>query len=187
MTTSAHSVGSLKDDPAATVAAARRGDLDALGRLYVTHADGLLATAFRLLLSREDAEDVVHDLFVGLPEALRRYEERGALDAWLRRVCVRLALSRLRSPERRGVGIENAATFAARSSDPALRTDLAAALAALTPALRAVLVLKEVEGYSHAEIGEMIGISRAASEVRLHRALRALRRTLNDWEERNER
>jgi DNA-directed RNA polymerase specialized sigma24 family protein len=43
-----------------------------------------------------------------------------------------------------------------------------------------VLVLKEIEGYSHAEIADMVGISVAASKVRLHRGLRALRRLLEE-------
>jgi RNA polymerase sigma-70 factor (ECF subfamily) len=52
------------------------------------------------------------------------------------------------------------------------------ALAELAPNLRAVLVLKEIEGFSHAEIAEMLNISVSASEVRLHRALHALRAML---------
>jgi len=52
------------------------------------------------------------------------------------------------------------------------------AIDALPDALRVVFVLREVEGYSHAEIGELLEITTNASEVRLHRAIRALRRTL---------
>src|SRR4051812_45618776 len=77
--------------------AARAGDAEALGALYRRYGDALMAVAFRLLYSVPDAEDVLHDVFVGLPEALRRYEERGALEPWLKRVTARVALSRLRS------------------------------------------------------------------------------------------
>ena len=56
------------------------------------------------------------------------------------------------------------------------------AIAALPDELRAVFVLREVEGYSHAEIGEMLGIRRGTSEVRLFRAIRLLRRSLGDAE-----
>ena len=159
------------------IAAVRAGDVEALGALYRDHADALLAVAYRLLWSREDAEDVVHDLFVGLPEALRRYEERGAVGAWLKRVAVRLALSRLRARER-SVELDEAHDVATRADDAAARTDLAAAMQRLSPALRAVLVLKEIEGYTHEEIATMVGISKAASQVRLHRALNALRQML---------
>src|SRR5207249_1720052 len=57
--------------------------------------------AYRLTGTREDAEDVVHDVFVGLPEALLRYEERGRLESWLKRVAARVALMRLRQRGRR--------------------------------------------------------------------------------------
>ena len=155
------------------------GDLPALGALYDRYATMMLAVAYRLLMSQADAEDVVHDVFLGLPEALRRYEERGALVGWLKRVTVRVALSRLRHDDVRATQALDA-SFAAPSHDVAGGIDLRAAVAALPPSLRAVLVLKEIEGYSHAEIADMVGISVAASKVRLHRALRALRDMLGE-------
>jgi len=155
------------------------GDLAALGGLYDRYAATLLAVAYRLTMSKADAEDVVHDVFLGLPEALRRYEERGTLAGWLKRVTVRVALSRLRHDEVRATQVLDA-SFAAPSHDAAAAMDLATAVATLPPSLRAVLVLKEIEGYSHAEIADMVGISVAASKVRLHRGLRALRRLLEE-------
>ena len=156
-----------------------RGDSAALGVLYDRFAPVLLAVAYRLLMSRADAEDVVHDVFVGLPEALRRYQERGQLASWLKRVTVRVALSRLRRDDGRGEQrLEEDLGAVSRDRDAAI--DLGAAVARLAPSLRAVLVLKEIEGYSHAEIAEMVGISVPASKVRLHRALRALRTMLED-------
>src|SRR3954464_9809113 len=89
---------SQPDDPddADLTARASAGDAAALGRLYDRHAAPMLAIAYRLLQSRADAEDVVHDVFVGLPEALRRYDERGAFASWLRKITARVALARLR-------------------------------------------------------------------------------------------
>lgn len=166
---------------AVLVALAATGDRAALGTLYDRYATTLLGVAFRLLASTAEAEDVVHDVFVGLPEALRRYEERGALVHWLKRVAVRVALSRLRRNTVRATE-ELDARLGTEPRDHAATIDLETAVAGLAPSLRAVLVLKEVEGYSHAEIAEMIGISVAASKVRLHRALHALRAVLEDSE-----
>ena len=153
-------------------------DLDAIAELYRRHADALLAVAYRLLLSRAEAEDVVHDLFVGLPEALQKYEERGRMESWLKRIVVRLALSRLRA--KRLVALDESVDVAVVPADPVNRVAIERALATLAPALRTVLVLKEVEGFSHAEIAGMLGISVGASEVRLHRALRRLREILSE-------
>src|SRR5262245_59070227 len=103
------------------------GDVERIEELYRRHAGALMAVAYRLLMSRADAEDVVHDLFVGLPEALRKYEERGAMGAWLKRIVVRLSLSRI--PARRDVGIEAAPDLAVAPSDPVNRVAIQRALA----------------------------------------------------------
>jgi RNA polymerase sigma-70 factor (ECF subfamily) len=147
-------------------------DLGTIAELYRRHAGALLAVAYRLLLSRADAEDV-HDLFVGLPEALRKYEERGRMESWLKRIVARLALSRLRA--KRPVALDESADLAVVPADPVNRV-----ATELSPESRAVLVLKEIEGFSHAEIASMLGISVGASEVRLHRALRRLRELLSE-------
>src|SRR5260370_36089752 len=86
---------------ASLIAEARGGSPDALSALYLEHGVALFRLAYRLVGAREDAEDVVHDVFVGLPDALRRYEERGSFAAWLKRVTARVALMRLRSGKRR--------------------------------------------------------------------------------------
>lgn len=157
---------------------ARDGSADALGSIYVRHAEMLHRLAFRLLGSAQDAEDLVQDLFVGLPEALHRYEERGRLDAWLRTIATRAALMRLRAA-RRFVDATAEEPLARTPEDGlAARVTLEHALARLSDALRVVFVLKEVEGYSHAEISNLLGIKAATSEVRLYRAIRALRAML---------
>ena len=162
------------------VAAARRGEAGALAALYHSHGGAVFRLAYRLTGTREDAEDVVHDVFVGLPEALRRYEERGALESWLKRVTARVALMRLRQRERRReVNLDAVAGH--RSQEPqGGQSGLQEAVDALPDGLRSVLVLKEIEGYSHGEVAALLGISEGASRVRLLRAIRSLRRLLEE-------
>jgi len=171
-------------DDATLVERLRNGDLRALDDLFHRHAHSLLGVAYRLTGSAADAEDVVQDVFVGLPVALRRYAERGSFAGWLRTVTVRLALDRMRRRERRReIPLDSTVERDAGDSSAAgadVRWELERALATLPDALRAVFMLKEVEGYSHAEIGQMLGIRRGTSEVRLHRAIRTLRRVLGD-------
>src|SRR5437762_2824611 len=78
------------------VASAREGGGDALAELYARYGTGLMALAYRLTGSRADAEDVLHDVFLGLPEALHAYDERGAFESWLKRITARVALTRLK-------------------------------------------------------------------------------------------
>ena len=160
------------------IAAVRGGSSDALGMVYDRFARELLAVAYRLLQSREDAEDVVHDVFVGLPELLRKYEERGQFGAWLKRVTARVALARLRKPARTEPVDDDLRLPRIEPRDVEGTVSLEVALRKLTPGLRAVLVLKEIEGFSHAEVARMLDISVGASEVRLHRAMQSLRAML---------
>ena len=159
--------------------------MDALAQLYQRYVRVCLHTALGIVGEKTTAEDVTHDVFVGLPEALRRYEDQGKLEWWLRRVTARLALSRLRRDRSsREASLDDSAIIDDRANDPHTRLTLEAAVLALPSSLRAVLVLKEVEGFSHAEIAQSLGISKGASEVRLHRALARLRRVLNSGDDR---
>lgn len=83
----------------------------------------------RLTASRQDAEDIVHHVFVGLPEALARYDERGQFGAWIGRVTTRVPLMRQRQVRRRGdVSLARIAEPAtnAPEGDPVLLIECAA-------------------------------------------------------------
>ena len=159
------------------VARVMRGERDALGELYSAFATSVYASAHRLLGERADAEDVTHELFVGLPRILAGWDAaRGSLGPWLRRVSVRLALMRLRSGRRRReVDVGAVASLVARPDEPHERLTMAHALERLSEEQRVVFLLKEIEGYSHAEIATLLEISVRNSEVRLFRARQALR------------
>jgi RNA polymerase sigma-70 factor, ECF subfamily len=158
----------------------RGGSLEALGALYERHAGDVLSAAYRLLSSRPDAEDVMQDVFVGLPEALRRYDEKGSFSAWLGRVAVRTALMRMRAQRRRREAPQRHAEWLPATGKElgVERVAAARALQSLPEGLRIVWVLKEIEGYSHAEIAGLLDISASASAVRLFRAWRSLRKEL---------
>jgi RNA polymerase sigma-70 factor, ECF subfamily len=165
-------------DPAQLAEAARGGSSAALAGLYRLFGPALFRLAYRLTSSKADAEDVVHDVFVGLPEALHHYEERGRFDAWLRRLAARIALMKLRAGRRQAaLQLEPNDNQAQPERDREVG-ELQAAVDALPIPLRSVLVLKEIEGYSHSETAELLGISVVTSRVRLMRAMSRLRRAL---------
>jgi len=156
----------------------REGDLAAVEPLFQKYASSLLALAAHITGSKEDAEDIVQDVFVGLPVSARAYIEAGQLERWLRRVTVRMCLMAMRRDRnRRQVGLDHV-----QPTDPSLRMlsqiTLSEAVRNLPSTLRTVFVLKEIGHYTHAEIGSMLGIRPGTSEVRLFRAVRILRKIL---------
>lgn len=153
------------------------GDVAALGALFDEHGDLVYRSALRLTGSRADAEDVTQDVFVRLAGAVRGFTGgAGSFPAWLRQVAVRQALTHLRSGRRRReVDVDSVASLLAPSESVLDRMTIDAALARLSVEHRTVFLLKEVEGYDHAEIGELLGISRSNSQIRLHRARLQLR------------
>jgi RNA polymerase sigma-70 factor, ECF subfamily len=157
----------------------QRGEHAALTDVYRQFGAELIALATRLTGSRADAEDVLHDLIVGLPDAMRHYDERGKLGAWLKQVVVRMCLMRLRAVgRRRETELDEASQFPTRDGAGDSNDAIEIALRELAPAVRAVVVLRLVEGLSHREIAATLGISTDASETRLSRGIAAMRRRL---------
>ena len=160
----------------------KAGDMGALGDMFAEYGDEVFRAAARLTGSRADADDVTQELFVRLPSAARGFTGSAAqFPAWIRRVAVRQALMAMRGGRRRReVSVDRVATLTMAADNPHDRLTINAALERLSDEHRTVFLLKEVEGYAHTEIAELLGISTANSEVRLHRARRQLRDLLRE-------
>ena len=153
--------------------------------MYEEHSERLFAVAYRLTASSADARDVLHDVFLELPRALRSFDPRRPLGPWLRGVTARAALDRVRREQRRGeipIGSASDELPEADSPEfPVLNSIVAErALSMLPEELRTVAVLKEIGGYSHRQIGELLGVSPRTSERRWQEALKRLRAALFD-------
>lgn len=150
--------------------------------MYDDHADVVYRVAYRFTGTAADAEDVLQDVFLGLPRALRTYEGRGSLEGWIRRVTIRTALMKVRAAKRKQeVALDAAPEPVSRTRRAEGCVDgvaLEGALRSLPETQRRVFVLKEAEGYAHHEIGEMLGMRAGTSKVHLHRAKKALRALL---------
>jgi len=162
------------------IARTRAGDASALESMFRQHAPMVFRVAARLSDDAADAEDVLQDVFVGLPEAIRGFDGTGSFEGWLKRVTVRTTLMKGRARTRkREVSLDSVMdSLDGTVERSAERMSLDGAIAELPATLRQVFVLKEIEGYSHNEIGTLLGIAVGASEVRLFRARRMLRERL---------
>ena len=143
------------------IATAAVGDASALAKLYDEHAEPLYELALRLTESPPDSRDIVHDIFVGLPDALKTFSDEGRFDAWLRQLTARTALALLRHQRsRREVALDKLNDLLHLSPTPPVVdwVSMERAVSELPERFRLVVVLKEVEGYSHKEVAALLGI-----------------------------
>lgn len=179
----------------AWIQSAQRGDREAFGQLVERYQQRVFAQVFRLVRRREDVEDLAQEVFVKAFRAIRSYNFRSSFRTWLSRVAVNHCYDFLRR-ERAAPATFSAATsdredaqpgalvetLEAQGQDPerqAVLRDLVGKLLKRAPADdRVVLVLKEIEGLSVEEIGEILNLRPGTVKVRL---FRARKRMLEDW------
>ena len=165
------------------VVSAQRGSREAFAELVRAHQRRAYAVARAIVLDHHDAEDAVQDGFLHAYRALARFRPGEPFGAWLHRIVANAALDLQRRRKVRAAGTLPE-TIALPFRDPAesdeLRRRLIAALEKLTERQRSVIVLHDVEGFRHAEIGEMLGIPEGTARSDLHHARATLRRLLSD-------
>jgi RNA polymerase sigma factor (sigma-70 family) len=162
------------DSEAALLAAARRGDRPALDALYRRHASQAFTAALRVVGDHALAEDVVQDAFLRAFARLDGYRGAAPFAAWLGRIVVNLAVERVRADWRWAGETGELEVQSAAAVDPGAQRDALGLLARLAAPARTVVVLYELEGYSHAEIAALLGRSEDWSKTTLSRARRRL-------------
>jgi RNA polymerase sigma-70 factor, ECF subfamily len=165
-------------DERSLVLAAQRGETAAFGALVRLHQRRAYAVARAIVTTHEDAEDAVQEGFLHAYRALERFRPDQAFGAWLHRIMANAALDITRRRKVRDAS-ELPDTLASNFRDPAEAADLRArlrhALARLTDRQRSVIILHDVEGFRHGEIGAMLGIPEGTARSDLHHARRLMR------------
>ncbi|MBX3131973.1 MAG: RNA polymerase sigma factor [Gemmatimonadaceae bacterium] len=177
----------LPTGPSDDVALAARGDRRAFERIYRTHVDRVFSVCVRMVGDRGRAEELTQDVFVRCWEKLAQFRGESAFSTWLHRLAVNVVLNDRQAEGRRrhreDEAIEDMDEISASDVRPlpvpGLSLDLEAAIAALPPGARKVFVLHDVEGYTHEEIGTMLGVTAGGCKAQLHRARMLLRRSLS--------
>ena len=166
------------------VAQLRRGEASAFEELYRKKVGLLYGLAYRLTCRKTDAEELTQEAFVRAWEHRDTFQNVEHFVRWLKRVLVNCWINNLR---KRKTGDEwriedeldpDSPALAAPPAPAGLKLDLERALEALSPRLRAVVVLYDVHGSSHDEIAELLEMTPGASKVQLHRARTRLREML---------
>jgi len=162
---------------------AKDGDVAAMRELYERHAGRVYAVVRRLAGDDDLAQDLAQDVWVTAIRKIGGFRGRSEFGTWLYRVAVNTALGRLRSRGRE-VPLEEGSPgdWAARADGgPASAVDrvaVARALDRLPDGYRWVLVLHDVEGYTHEEIAAQLNIAPGTSKSQLHKARARMRELL---------
>ena len=168
-------------------ARAAEGDPDAIASIYDDHHQAVRAFATRLLGDPSAAEDLVHEVFITLPKALRRWKSNGRLRTFLIGIAVNHARHHARSARRRRDALARLGKEPAPSSPDTpeahiRREQLAAALRRgldrLPMRQRVAFVLCEVEERTSRQAAEIVGVSEGTIRSRLHHAKNKLRASL---------
>lgn len=163
----------------------RSGSVAAFERLYERHGARMKSIAANLLGSVTDAEDAVQDCFLKIYRGSSSFRGDARFSTWIYRVLVNSCYDMLRSSRRRPLETrsetktyESDADPSAPVSDHPLRLSLEACVRDLDPRRRTAFLLFAVEGFTHREVGEILGVPEGTSKTLLFEARRELQRNL---------
>lgn len=172
----------------------RSGDAAAFNELLNRYAEKVNNLALRITRNQEDAEEVLQDVFVTVYNKIDRFEGKSAFSSWLYRITVNTSFMKLRkrkqhvavSLEEVGQGVKESWTGNHSDSSDVnyissrheLRAELEQAIARLPEEYRVIFILRDVDGLSNQEVGEILNLSVPAVKSRLHRSRLMLRKKL---------
>ena len=160
------------------------GDVESFSELVRRHRDGWFTLALRLLGDREVAADVTQETAIRAWRSIGSFRHDSKFATWTHRIVVNTAWTLRRRAKRHAttpiefVDDPTHDPFEFHADRLGIRSEIALALWSLSAANRAVVVLKDVYGWSHAEVADTLGITVTAAKVRLHRGRTLLRREL---------
>lgn len=173
-------------DESELISRVRAGEPAAERALYDAHVDRVYRLAFRLAGDDELARDFTQETFIRAFDRIGTFRGESRLSTWLHAITTTVALNGLRKVKRfrtRETALEAADGVATgvRSAEPDLKTRLRDAIDALPHKYRTVVVMHDMEGYTHEEIAAALDMEVGTSKAQLSRARAKLRETLADF------
>ena len=160
----------------ATLERARRGDMTAFAQIYQRYGLACYNLALRVLGEPTAAEDIVQEVFMKMFGSVRGFRGDAPFGAWLKRLTANATIDATRQRMRfRDDDVEALfESMPAAEANAESRTDAWSLLMRLPPRARAVVILHEVEGYTHKDLAELFGQTESYSKSILARALKRL-------------
>ncbi|MBX2917088.1 MAG: RNA polymerase sigma factor [Cyclobacteriaceae bacterium] len=164
----------------------RQGDREAFYRLYKLYSRSMYNVGYRIVNNPEEAEDVLQEAFISAFRNLQHYRGDSTFGAWLKRIVINKAINYLhkrkaeRMPDDDRWDVPEEESENILDSFPFTVEQVRNAIERLPDGYRAVLSLYLLEGYDHAEIGEIMGITESTSKSQFNRAKKKLRDLLEE-------
>ena len=154
--------------------------------LYEKFVRKMMGVCLRYADSTEEAEDVVQNGFISVFENISSFRGTGPLEGWIRRIMVNTALTNIRKNKKLKQNIElESVEFmlpsTSQSSESFEAQDLLKIIQTLPTGFKTVFNLYAIEGYSHKEIGDILGISEGTSKSQLARAKSILQKKIAQY------
>lgn len=151
--------------------------------LFDKYKDAMFTLCFRILNDNEEASDALQEGFLEVFRCIHRFEGRSTLGAWIKKIMVRTAYRKL-NPKSSGFNCESLTMDHDKIAWPEHLSafDPEIAIKNLPPNCRSVFVLAEIEGFTHKEIGDMLGITEGTSKSQLSHAKKLLRKALKSYQ-----
>jgi RNA polymerase sigma-70 factor (ECF subfamily) len=152
--------------------------------VYEAYYGPMMGVCLRYSSNREEAEDTLHEAFIKVFKSIDKYKPGTSLTSWIRRIVVNTAIDQYRKRSRRRTeDIDHA--YDVSSENPGAismvtEKEILKCVQCLTPTYRNVFNLYVMEGYSHREVGERLGISESTSRSNLVKARAKLREMLKE-------
>lgn len=168
-----------------------KGHRPAQKQLYDCYAAAMLGVCYRYTKSIQDAEDVLQEGFIKMFHNLERYREEGEFGAWLRRIMVNTCINYLKKNSKYNTELvfndTDLAPVTTAIADDNAEAELNAKqilslVRQLPTGYQAIFNLHAIEGYTHVEIGSMLGITDATSRTQFFKARKLLRKWITGME-----
>lgn len=176
----------LFNQEAQLIKALRKADPKAQRQLYDKYATRMLGICRRYIGDPMAAEDVLVEGFMKVFDKIEQFKSEGSFEGWIRRIMVNEALGYLRLHKRdlQEATLDEAYGVADYSfADQLLEAEEMMQMVETLPVgYRTVFNLYAIEGYSHAEVGTLLGITESTSKSQLHRARALLQQLVYNWE-----
>ena len=153
--------------------------------LYEMFSARMFGVCLRYSGSREDAQDILHEGFLKIYEKIGQFESRGSFEGWIRRIMVNTALEKFRNHNKM-INVQEGIEEFERGEGADLTEnitvkELLGMIAELSPQYRIVFNMYAIEGYSHKEISELLGITEGTSKSNLSRARAILQEKVKEY------